>query len=96
LVTVTSLCGAGAIAMVLAYLCKKRFCNKKSMVPWSKKMNGFDKFEVAFENDGMSIPRRYSYAEIKRMTNSFKEKLGQGGYGSVYKGNLPNGRLLWQ
>ncbi|KAK3442688.1 hypothetical protein EUGRSUZ_B02849 [Eucalyptus grandis] len=41
----------------------------------------------------MSIPR-YSYAEIKRMTNSFKEKLGQGGYGSVYKGNLPNGRLV--
>ncbi|KAK2633110.1 hypothetical protein EUGRSUZ_L00573 [Eucalyptus grandis] len=42
----------------------------------------------------MSIPRRYSYVEIKRMTNSFKEKLGQGGYGSVYKGNLPNGRLV--
>ncbi|XP_018720018.2 LEAF RUST 10 DISEASE-RESISTANCE LOCUS RECEPTOR-LIKE PROTEIN KINASE-like 2.7 [Eucalyptus grandis] len=91
---VTSLCGVCAVAMILAYLCKKRFCNKKSMVPWSKKMNGFDIFEVAFENDGMPIPRRYSYAEIKRMTNSFKEKLGQGGYGSVYKGNLPNGRLV--
>ncbi|KAF8040307.1 hypothetical protein BT93_B2520 [Corymbia citriodora subsp. variegata] len=46
-------------------------------------MNGFDKFEVDFENHCISIPRRYSYAEIKRMTNSFKEKLGQGGYGSV-------------
>ncbi|KAF8040305.1 hypothetical protein BT93_B2518 [Corymbia citriodora subsp. variegata] len=86
-----SFCGVGAVAMVLAYLCKKRFCNGKSMVPWSKKMNGLDKFEVGFENHGMSIPRRYSYAEIKRMTNSFKKKLGQGGYGSVYKGNLPNG-----
>ncbi|KAF7848082.1 hypothetical protein BT93_L2310 [Corymbia citriodora subsp. variegata] len=86
-----SFCEVGAVAMVLAYLCKKRFCNGKSMVPWSKKMNGLDKFEVGFENHGMSIPRRYSYAEIKRMTNSFKKKLGQGGYGSVYKGNLPNG-----
>ncbi|KAF7848083.1 hypothetical protein BT93_L2311 [Corymbia citriodora subsp. variegata] len=89
---VASFCGVGAVAMVLAYLCKKRFCNQKSLVPWSKKMNGFDKFEVSFENHGMSIPRRYSYAEIKRMTTSFNEKLGQGGYGSVYKGNLPNGR----
>ncbi|XP_043710079.1 LEAF RUST 10 DISEASE-RESISTANCE LOCUS RECEPTOR-LIKE PROTEIN KINASE-like 2.4 [Telopea speciosissima] len=28
------------------------------------------------------------------MTNSFKEKLGQGGYGGVFKGKLPDGRLV--
>lgn len=28
------------------------------------------------------------------MTNSFKNKLGQGGYGSVYKGRLQNGSLV--
>ncbi|KAB2611862.1 receptor-like protein kinase [Pyrus ussuriensis x Pyrus communis] len=28
------------------------------------------------------------------MTNSFKEKLGQGGYGAVYKGKLKDGRLV--
>nr|GEW96805.1 concanavalin A-like lectin/glucanase, subgroup [Tanacetum cinerariifolium] len=28
------------------------------------------------------------------MTNSFHEKLGQGGYASVYKGNLPGGQLV--
>ncbi|XP_018677517.2 rust resistance kinase Lr10 isoform X2 [Musa acuminata AAA Group] len=28
---------------------------------------------------------------VKRMTKRFKDKLGQGGYGSVYKGELPNG-----
>ncbi|KAL3751325.1 hypothetical protein ACJRO7_012188 [Eucalyptus globulus] len=84
-----SFCGVGAVAMVLGYLCKKRF-----MVSWSKKVNDFHKFEVVCENHAMPIPRRYSYAEIKRMTNSFKDKLGQGGYGSVYKGNLPNGCLV--
>lgn len=38
--------------------------------------------------------RSYSYKEIKKMTDSFKEKLGQGGYGSVYKGQLSDGRLV--
>ncbi|CAL2232358.1 unnamed protein product [Prunus armeniaca] len=38
--------------------------------------------------------RRYHYSDVKKMTNSFKEKLGQGGYGSVYKGKLNNGCLV--
>ncbi|GMN23485.1 hypothetical protein TIFTF001_051318, partial [Ficus carica] len=35
--------------------------------------------------------KRYSYAAVKRMTNSFAEKIGKGGYGAVYKGKLPDG-----
>ncbi|GJW49598.1 concanavalin A-like lectin/glucanase [Tanacetum coccineum] len=38
--------------------------------------------------------KRFKYSEIKKMTNSFCEKLGKGGYGSVYKGNLPGGQLV--
>ncbi|KAM7481203.1 hypothetical protein LguiB_005786 [Lonicera macranthoides] len=33
-------------------------------------------------------PARYSYADIKRITDQFKDKLGEGGYGMVYKGKL--------
>ena len=33
-------------------------------------------------------PSRYSYADVKRITNQFKDKLGEGGYGIVYKGKL--------
>ncbi|XP_028774277.1 rust resistance kinase Lr10-like [Neltuma alba] len=33
-------------------------------------------------------PTRYSYAEIKRITNKFEVKLGEGPYGSVFKGNI--------
>lgn len=33
-------------------------------------------------------PSRYSYADLKSITNQFKEKLGQGAYGTVYKGKL--------
>nr|XP_029118030.1 rust resistance kinase Lr10-like [Elaeis guineensis] len=36
-------------------------------------------------------PTRYSFAHVKKMTRHFKHKLGQGGFGTVYKGELPNG-----
>ena len=32
-------------------------------------------------NYGSLAPKQYSYSEIKKMTNSFINKLGQGGYG---------------
>ncbi|XP_059441723.1 rust resistance kinase Lr10-like [Corylus avellana] len=35
-------------------------------------------------------PTRYSYADIKRITNQFNEKLGEGAYGTVFKGKLSN------
>jgi serine/threonine protein kinase len=34
---------------------------------------------------------RYSYQEIKKMTRGFKDKLGEGGFGTVFKGNLRSG-----
>ncbi|KAF7154565.1 hypothetical protein RHSIM_Rhsim01G0116200 [Rhododendron simsii] len=35
-------------------------------------------------------PARYTYADIKKITNQFKDKVGQGGYGTVYRGQLSN------
>ncbi|KAJ0038446.1 hypothetical protein Pint_22139 [Pistacia integerrima] len=40
------------------------------------------------------MPKRYSYAALIAMTNNFKDKLGQGGFGSVYKGQLYTGFLI--
>jgi len=37
---------------------------------------------------------RYNYSDVKKITNSFKNKLGQGGYGSVYKGKLHDERMV--
>ncbi|KAK3425885.1 hypothetical protein EUGRSUZ_F02099, partial [Eucalyptus grandis] len=37
---------------------------------------------------GSLVPRRYQYIDLKKMTNSFSEKLGQGGFGAVYKGEI--------
>ena len=52
------------------------------------------KIEKFLEDYKALNPSRYSYVDIKKITNHFKDKLGQGGYGSVYKGKLSNEVLV--
>eukprot|EP00253_Pinus_taeda_P021453 PITA_21453 len=40
------------------------------------------------------MPTRYSLSQMKKITNNFAEKLGEGGFGVVYKGKLRNGTLV--
>jgi serine/threonine protein kinase len=48
------------------------------------------KIEKFLEDYRNFKPTRYSYADIKRITNQFIEKLGEGAYGTVFKGKLSN------
>ncbi|XP_052480292.1 PR5-like receptor kinase [Gossypium raimondii] len=57
-------------------------------------MNDDARIEEFITKFGPFAPKRYSYEEIKKMTNKFNDKLGQGGFGSVYKGKLSNGHLV--
>ncbi|XP_045822333.1 G-type lectin S-receptor-like serine/threonine-protein kinase SD2-5 isoform X1 [Trifolium pratense] len=41
-----------------------------------------------------SMPIRFSYNDLGTATNNFSEKLGQGGFGSVYKGVLQDGTQI--
>lgn len=52
------------------------------------------KVEKFLEDYKSLKPIRYSYLDVKRMTDHFKHKLGQGGYGTVFKGKLPNEKLV--
>lgn len=61
---------------------------------WKKKSSGTNRVEAFLEKCGGFAPRRYSYKDVQKMTNSLRDKLGQGGYGSVYKGELPDGSLV--
>uniref|UniRef100_A0A2N9H8P2 Protein kinase domain-containing protein n=1 Tax=Fagus sylvatica TaxID=28930 RepID=A0A2N9H8P2_FAGSY len=40
------------------------------------------------------MPIRYSYTQIRKITKGFEDKLGGGGYGSVFKGKLRSGHLV--
>ncbi|KAK3404218.1 hypothetical protein EUGRSUZ_K00535, partial [Eucalyptus grandis] len=48
--------------------------------------------EEFLQSNNNFLPIRYSFSNIKKITGNLKEKLGEGGYGSVYKGRLRSGR----
>ncbi|XXG83073.1 hypothetical protein AAC387_Pa10g0920 [Persea americana] len=50
--------------------------------------------EEFLSNYRYQMLRRYSYSRVKKITKNFKEKLGEGGYGSVFKGKLSTGCLV--
>ncbi|KAH6827738.1 PR5-like receptor kinase [Perilla frutescens var. hirtella] len=50
--------------------------------------------ELFLKNNGNLAPRRYRYSQLRKMTNSFGELLGKGGYGTVHKGKFPDGRSV--
>lgn len=39
-------------------------------------------------------PKRFTFAELKAATNDFSNLVGKGGFGDVYKGEFPDGRVV--
>ena len=52
---------------------------------YKKKLKNFQPFSSTFANTSV---RTYSYEELEEATDGFKEKLGRGAFGTVYKGIL--------
>ncbi|XP_065861173.1 LEAF RUST 10 DISEASE-RESISTANCEUS RECEPTOR-LIKE PROTEIN KINASE-like 2.5 [Euphorbia lathyris] len=50
--------------------------------------------EINLTNQQPLIPRRYSYYDVIEITKNFKEKLGKGGFGTVFKGQLADGSVV--
>ncbi|KAG6391568.1 hypothetical protein SASPL_149324 [Salvia splendens] len=59
-----------------------------------RRLSLFEGVESFLQGDNKLVPIRYSYSDIKKMTKNFEDKLGQGGFGSVYKGKLRSGHLV--
>ena len=50
--------------------------------------------EEFLQNHKNLQPIKYSYSHLKKVTNNFKNKLGQGGFVSVHKGILHSGHIV--
>ncbi|XP_048421971.1 rust resistance kinase Lr10-like isoform X2 [Pyrus x bretschneideri] len=62
---------------------------------WRRRhLSMYSTIEDFLQRDKNFVPIRYSYSDIKKMTRRFKDKLGEGGYGSVFKGKLRSGRFV--
>ena len=61
---------------------------------WKRKNPTNQRIEVFLKRHGALQIKRYAYSEMKKVTNCFRNKLGQGGFGSVYKGKLQDGRYV--
>ncbi|KAF3957249.1 hypothetical protein CMV_017720 [Castanea mollissima] len=81
------------ISIVAFYYFKREWL---SCGPWSngRTTRNEQKVEAFIRNYGSLAPKQYSYSFVKKVTNSFKNKIGQGGYGVVYRGTLPDDRLV--
>ncbi|CAL5419208.1 unnamed protein product [Camellia sinensis] len=86
--------GIGILVIILYYITRKLAQNDQSTFFWKTKTEKYRNVQAFLKNYGSLAPKRYTYSNIKKMTNSFRVKLGQGGYGCVFKGNLENGSLV--
>ncbi|XP_061350612.1 receptor-like kinase TMK4 [Gastrolobium bilobum] len=83
----------GVVAGLL--ICITIFCLVCKSTSWRGKFwlttKGNKDIEEFLKNHGAPTLKRYKFSNIKKMTDSFKNKLGQGGFGAVYKGQLFSG-----
>ena len=87
MITVTSLSGIGVLVVIICYFLGMFSSNKS----WKKENPTYQDVKAFLRSHRPLGIRRYRYSDIKKITNSFKDKLGQGGYGGVYKGKLQDG-----
>ncbi|PWZ34204.1 LEAF RUST 10 DISEASE-RESISTANCE LOCUS RECEPTOR-LIKE PROTEIN KINASE-like 2.8 [Zea mays] len=53
-----------------------------------------ENIEALISSYGSLAPKRYKYSEVTKITSCINNKLGEGGYGVVFKGRLDDSRLV--
>ncbi|KAK9676219.1 hypothetical protein RND81_11G062400 [Saponaria officinalis] len=91
---------SGSLALVILVVVALIIITKKGLLADKfptldiKSLKENQNVEAFLKSYGSLAPKRYRYTDIKKITKSFKEKLGEGGFGSVYKGKLEDGRFV--
>ncbi|TYJ15105.1 hypothetical protein E1A91_A10G162100v1 [Gossypium mustelinum] len=84
---------AGTVVLIILLACFIRtFSFNDRRFIWQIKVEGDKKIEAFLNCHEFLTPKRYKYSDVKNMTNSFRDKLGKGSYGDVYKGKLLDGQ----
>ncbi|PIA35991.1 hypothetical protein AQUCO_03400112v1 [Aquilegia coerulea] len=89
--------GAGGLLLIFLFLIyRQKFCMLYYLMISHRKNKTESKtnVEVLLKSYGCLTLQRYRYSDIKKITNFFKDTLGQGAYGRVFKGKLDNGCLV--
>ena len=83
--------GVALIAIALVLFLKLYGKTTKQDAAPRRSISKVEKFlrDYAYE-----MPTRYSHSDLKKITNNFAKKLGEGRFGVVYKGNLWNDTLV--
>ncbi|KAL5989756.1 hypothetical protein ACLOJK_010650 [Asimina triloba] len=80
------------IAIGILILKKKKKEKKKKMMLMMMEEDK-DEQEEHIEQV-LTMPRRFSYEELSIATGNFEDRIGGGGFGTVFKGQLKDGRII--
>ncbi|CAL5406522.1 unnamed protein product [Camellia sinensis] len=62
-----------------------------SFILFFKKKQESEDFDEFFVDQVPGMPTKFSYEELRAITSNFNDKLGEGGFASVFQGTLSNG-----
>ncbi|EEE53835.1 hypothetical protein OsJ_00300 [Oryza sativa Japonica Group] len=99
LIVSLSICATGLVLLAciaIVYKCRRRMQNRFSFLNAMDGASRTDtaKVEKLLQSYGSLAPRRFRYSELKKITKSFSQRLGEGGYGTVFSGTLADGRAV--
>ncbi|KAI4376891.1 hypothetical protein MLD38_014599 [Melastoma candidum] len=84
--------GVSTLLIIIGLLCVgyRRYKRSKQFLEYPQETSE----EENFLENLSGMPVRFTYQDLQIATNNFSMKLGQGGFGSVYQGILPDGTRL--
>jgi Protein kinase domain/D-mannose binding lectin len=91
LILILVICLTAALVIAVLVFCAIRFHRKRNVPEPSQEGSSEDE---SFLDSISGVPIRFSYRALQSATENFSQKLGQGGFGSVYLGQLPDGSRI--